>query len=104
LSIVALRGPLPPGAIFVQSWADRVGRAATLEALNALMAQWHQAVMAGGGLRNSVGFDSNMEAGDWEAALGSITRTYGRSSRDHEGSIATLRAAIFSRSLLQARD
>lgn len=98
-----MRNPAPPGAMFVQSWADRVGRAASLEALVALMARWHEAVVASGGLRNSVGFDSNMESGNWEAALGSIMRTYGRASRDHQGSIDTLRAAIFCRSLLSAK-
>lgn len=93
----------PPGPIFVPSWANQVLRTASTAALDSLMTEWHEAVMAGGALRNSVGFDSNMHAGNWEGALGSIVRTYGRSSRDHQGSIETLRAAIHCRALLSPR-
>jgi hypothetical protein len=41
-----------------------------------------------------------MERRDWEGAKGSIERTYGRATREHQASLDTLAAAIFSRRLL----
>jgi len=83
-----------------QSWAIRVSRADSSEALDRLMDAWHEGVTAGGGLQGAIGFDSHMERRDWESAKHSIERTYGRSSREHRFTLDTLSAAIQSRRML----
>src|SRR5438132_11252358 len=83
-----------------QSWAVRVSRADSSEALDRLMDAWHEGVTAGGGLQGAIGFDSHMEGRDWESAKHSIERSYGRSSREHRFTLDTLSAAIQSRRML----
>jgi hypothetical protein len=92
-----MRGPL------LLSWATRMSRADSLALLDRLMADWYQSVKADRGLRAAVGFEEHMERRDWEGAKGSIERSYGRSSREHQSSLDTLAAAIFSRKLLGSR-
>ena len=83
-----------------QSWAIRMSGADSLLALDRLMNQWYDGVKADRGLRAAVGFESNMERRDWEGAKGSIERTYGRATREHQASLDTLAAAIFCKRLL----
>ena len=83
-----------------RSWATRVSRADSLAVLDRLMNDWYDGVKADRGLHAAVGFEENMARRDWEGAKGSIERTYGRSSRDHQSSLDTLAAAILSRKLL----
>ena len=71
-----------------------MSRADSIGALDLLMDDWYSQVQADRGLHAAVGFDSGMERRDWDAAKGSIERTYGRSSRDHQGTLDTLAAAI----------
>jgi len=71
-----------------------MSRAESLGALELLMEDWYSQVQADRGLHAAVGFDSSMERRDWDAAKGSIERTYGRSTRDHQGTLDTLAAAI----------
>jgi len=66
------------------------------------MDAWYEGVRAGGGLQRAIGFDSHMEHRDWESAKGSIVRTYGRSSREHQLTLDTLSAAIHYRRVLGA--
>jgi hypothetical protein len=82
------------------SWATRVSRAESLSALDSLMNEWYAGVRADRGLCAAVGFEANMERRDWEGAKGSIERTYGRSTREHQASLDTLAAAIFSKRVL----
>jgi hypothetical protein len=77
-----------------------MSRADSLVALNRLMDQWYDGVRADRGLCSAVGFETSMEQRDWEGAKGSIERTYGRATRDHQASLDTLAAAIFSKRLL----
>lgn len=84
-----------------QSWAIRMSGADSLLALDRLMNQWYDGVKADRGLRAAVGFESNMERRDWEGAKGSIERTYGRATRDHQASLDTLAAAIFCKRVLE---
>src|SRR2546427_13122872 len=79
-----------------QSWAIRVSRADSSEALDRLMNAWHEGVTAGGGLQGAIGFDSHIERRGWESAKNSIERTYGRSSPEHRFTLCTLGAAIKS--------
>lgn len=82
------------------SWATLVSRAESLAALDGLMNDWYDGVKADRSLRAAVGFEESMERHDWEGAKGSIERTYGRSTRDHQASLDTLAAAIFSKRVL----
>jgi hypothetical protein len=84
-------------------WAIRVSRAESSEALDRLMDAWSQAVTAGGNLRRSTGFDSDMRLRDWESAKRSIEQIYGRSSREHRQTLDTLSAAIHYKSVLGRR-
>ena len=70
-------------------------RAESLSVLDGLMKEWYDGVRADQGLCAAVGFEANMERRDWEGAKGSIERTYGRATRDHQSSLDTLAAAIF---------
>jgi hypothetical protein len=89
-----MREPLVP------SWAARVSRADSLALLDRLMNDWYDGVKADRGLRATVGFEENMERRDWEGAKGSIERTFGRSTREHQSTLDTLAAAILSKKLL----
>lgn len=82
------------------SWATRMSRADSLGALDRLMNDWYAGVRADRGLCAAVGFEQNMERRDWEGAKGSIERTYGRSTREHQASLDTLAAAIFCKRVL----
>jgi hypothetical protein len=42
-----------------------------------------------------------MEHRDWDGAKGSIERTYGRSTREHQGTLDTLAAAIQCKRMLR---
>jgi hypothetical protein len=84
----------------VLSWAVRISRAESADALDHLMNDWYEKMKADKGLRAAVGFDAGMERRDWDAAKGSIERTYGRSSRDYQGTLDTLAAAIQCKRLL----
>jgi hypothetical protein len=77
-----------------------MSRAESLVALDRLMDEWYVGVRADRGLCAAVGFEQNMEHRDWEGAKGSIERTYGRSTRDHQASLDTLAAAIFCKRAL----
>lgn len=85
------------------SWAIRMSRADSLAALDGLMNDWYEGVKADRGLRAAVGFETNMDRHDWEGAKGSIERTYGRSTREHQASLDTLAAAIFCKRALGHR-
>ena len=86
-----------------RSWATRMSRAESLASLYRLMDEWYNGVKADRGLCAAVGFEENMERRDWEGAKGSIERTYGRATRDHQESLDTLAAAIFSKKVLGRR-
>jgi hypothetical protein len=77
-----------------------MSRAESLTVLDHLMNDWYDGVRADRGLCAAVGFETSMERRDWEGAKGSIERTYGRATRDHQASLDTLAAAIFSKRLL----
>jgi len=81
-------------------WAIRVSRADSCEALDRLMDAWYEGIAAAGGLHGAIGFDSHMKSRDWVSAKGSIERTYGRSSREHQLTLDTLSAAIQNRRML----
>ncbi|HEY2849552.1 MAG TPA: hypothetical protein VGI97_06720 [Gemmatimonadaceae bacterium] len=85
----------------VFSWAVRMSRADSVGVLDGLMDDWYSQVRADRGLHAAVGFDSSMERRDWDGAKGSIERTYGRSSRDHQGALDTLAAAIQCKRMLR---
>lgn len=76
-----------------------MSRAESLDALDCLMNDWYGRMQGDRYLQAVVGFDSNMERRDWGAAKGSIERTYGRSSREHQGTLDTLAAAIQCRKM-----
>ena len=82
------------------SWATRMSRADSLIVLDRLMDEWYDGVRADRGLCAAVGFEENMQRRDWEGAKGSIERTYGRSTRDHQASLDTLATAIFCKRVL----
>jgi len=84
------------------SWAVKMSRADSMVALDSLMDDWYVLMEADRGLRAAVGFDSSMEHRDWDGAKGSIERTYGRSSRDHQGTLDTLAAAIQCKRMLRS--
>jgi hypothetical protein len=77
-----------------------MSRAESLVALDGLMNDWYDGVKADRGLCAAVGFEASMERHDWEGAKGSIERTYGRSTREHQASLDTLAAAIFCKRVL----
>jgi hypothetical protein len=79
----------------------RMSRADTLVALESLMDDWYSQVQADRGLQAVVGFDFSMEHRDWDGAKGSIERTYGRSTREHQGTLDTLAAAIQCKRMLR---
>jgi hypothetical protein len=85
------------------SWATLISRAESLAALDGLMHDWYDGVKADRGLCAAVGFEASMARHDWEGAKGSIERTYGRSTREHQASLDTLAAAIFSKRVLGHR-
>lgn len=77
-----------------------MSRAESIGALDLLMDDWYSQMQADRGLHAVVGFDFSMERRDWDAAKGSIERTYGRSTRDHQGTLDTLAAAIQCKRML----
>ena len=77
-----------------------MSRAESLKTLDHLMNDWYDGVKADRGLCAAVGFETSMARRDWEGAKGSIERTYGRATRDHQSSLDTLAAAIFCKRLL----
>jgi len=77
-----------------------MSRAESLKMLDHLMNDWYDGVKADRGLCAAVGFETSMARRDWEGAKGSIERTYGRATREHQASLDTLAAAIFSKRLL----
>lgn len=77
-----------------------MSRAESLTVLDHLMNDWYDGVKADRGLCAAVGFEASMKRRDWEGAKGSIERTYGRATRDHQASLDTLAAAIFCKRLL----
>ncbi|HEY6721863.1 MAG TPA: hypothetical protein VI363_09520 [Burkholderiales bacterium] len=85
----------------VLSWAIRVSRAESADALDVLMNDWYDRMKADKGLHAVVGFDASMERRDWDGAKGSIERTHGRSSLDYQGTLDTLAAAIQCKRLLR---
>jgi len=83
-------------------WDILVSRAASADELDRLMDVWFLAVTAGrSNLYASTGFDSHMKLRDWEGAKRDIEQTYGRSSREHRQTLATLTAAIRYRKVLR---
>ena len=83
-----------------QTWAVRVSRAHSQEALDGLMDAWYEGVKAGGGVQKAAGFTSSMEARDWVGAKRTIELAYGRSSLNHRNTLDTLSAAIISKRML----
>ena len=75
-------------------WALRVSRAGSYKALNDLVDDWYETIKARVRLRASIGFESYMEARDWDGAKRSVERNYGRSSSEHQPTLDTLNAAI----------
>ena len=65
------------------------------------MDDWYSQVRTDRGLHEVVGFNFSMERRDWDSAKGSIERTYGRSTRDYEGTLDTLAAAIQCKRMLR---
>ena len=78
-----------------------MSRAESLTVLDHLMNDWYDGVKADRGLCAAVGFEASMARRDWEGAKGSIERTYGRSTRDHQGTLDTLAAAIQCKRMLR---
>ena len=78
-----------------------MSRAESIGALDLLMDDWYSQMQTDRGLHAVVGFDSSMEHRDWNAAKGSIERTYGRSTREHQGTLDTLAAAIQCKRMLR---
>lgn len=85
------------------TWAIRISRAETVDALDRLMDDWYDGISGDKGLRAAVGFDSNMERRDWDAAKQSVERSYGRSSREHQHTLDTLAAAAQCMKILRHR-
>jgi len=79
------------------AWALRVSQADSYKTLNCLMDDWYETVKADYRLQNSIGFESYMEARDWDSAKRSVERTYGRSCPEHRSILDTLNAAIQNR-------
>ena len=90
-------------AIHAQTWAIRISRVDSGEAIDRLMDDWYDAVKADRGLHAAVGFDDHMKRRDWQSAKQSVERTYGRSSREHQQTLDTLAAAIQGRRMLTPR-
>jgi len=86
-----------------QAWALRVSQAASYKALNRLMDDWYETVKADYRLQNSMGFESYMEARDWDSAKRSVERTYGRSCPEHRSTLDTLNAATQNRTQMKWR-
>lgn len=84
-------------------WAIRISRTDSCEALDRLMDVWYAAMNAAGAAQSTIGFDGHMGQRDWESAKGSIVRTHGRSSPDHQQTLDTLSAAIHQRKVLGQR-
>jgi hypothetical protein len=84
-------------------WAIRISRVESSEALDHLMDLWCDAMIAAGNMARSIGFEGHMQLRDWESAKGSIVRTYGRSSTEHQSTLDTLSAAIHQRKVLGQR-
>ena len=85
----------------VLSWAVKMSRAESMVVLERLMDDWYRQVQADRGLQAVVGFESSMGSRDWDSAKGSIERTYGRSTREHQGTLDTLAAAIQCKRMLR---
>ncbi len=79
------------------AWALRVSQADSYKALNYVMDDWYETVKPNPRLQSSIGFESYMEARDWEGAKRSVERTYGRSCPEHQSILDTLSAAIQNR-------
>jgi hypothetical protein len=88
---------------YLHSWAVRMSRAESLDALDHLMNDWYDGVKADRGLNAAVGFGQNMERRDWNAAKSSVERAHGRSSREHQATLDTLAAAILCKRILSHR-
>jgi hypothetical protein len=84
-----------------RAWALRVSQAGSYKELNGLMDDWYETVKPDYRLQNSIGFDSYIEARDWEGAKRSVERTYGRSCPEHSSTVDTLSAAIQSRTQMK---
>lgn len=84
-----------------RAWALRVSQAGSYKALNGLMDDWYETVKADYRLQNSIGFESHMEARDWEGARRSVEQTYGRSCPEHRSTVDTLNAAIQNRTQMR---
>ena len=84
-----------------RAWALRVSQAGSYKALNGLMDDWYETVRTDYRLQNSIGFESYMEARDWEGARRSVERTYGRSCPEHRFAMDTLNAAIQNRTQMR---
>jgi hypothetical protein len=84
-------------------WAVQISRADSCDALDRVMDVWYAAITAAGGVQSTIGFDGHMGQRDWESAKGSIVRTHGRSSPDHQSTLDTLSAAIHQRKMLGHR-
>jgi hypothetical protein len=79
------------------AWVLRVSQADSYKALNCLMDDWYQTAKPDHGLQSAIGFESYMEARDWDSAKRSVERTYGRFSTEHQSTLDTLNAAIQNR-------
>lgn len=86
-----------------EAWASRVSGADSYDALNRLMDEWYETVKADHRLQSSIGFESYMEARNWEHAKRSVERTYGRSCLEHQSTLDTLNAAIQHRMQMKWR-
>ena len=84
-------------------WSLRLMQADSYKALNGVMDDWYVTVKADYRLQRSIGFNSYMEARNWESAKRSIERNYGRSSPAHQQMLDTLNAAIRYRDALRLR-
>jgi hypothetical protein len=67
------------------------------------MDDWYATVKADHRLQNSIGFESYMEARDWEGARRIIERTYGRSSPENQQTLDALAAALLCRGARRLR-
>ena len=83
-------------------WPARVSRAGSYEALNRLVDEWYETIKARVLLRASIGFESYMEARDWDGAKRSVERNYGL-AKEHQPTLDTLNAAIQCRRQMRAR-
>jgi hypothetical protein len=85
------------------AWPSRIAQADSYKALNGVMDDWYATVKADHRLQNSIGFESYMEARDWEGARRIIERTYGRSSPEDRQTLDTLAAALLCRGARRLR-